>query len=70
MKPADDCQLMVRVCGRDVQDATTGVRSSSSVDDIVAWFLETAPDRCAYFVRHAYVTGADDPNHKLRWWVR
>ena len=39
---------------------------SSSVDDIAAWFLDTNYDGDAFFVRHAYFTGADDPYDKLR----
>ena len=42
------------------------VLRSSSVDDIAAWFLNTNFDGDAFFVRHAYFTGADDPYDKLR----
>jgi adenine-specific DNA-methyltransferase len=52
--------------GLDVYDPTTGVLRSSSVDDIAAWFLDTAYDGDAFFVRHAYFTGADDPYDRLR----
>ncbi len=30
------------------------------------WFLDTNYDGDAFFVRHAYVTGGDDPYDKLR----
>jgi adenine-specific DNA-methyltransferase len=42
------------------------VLRSSSVDDIAAWFLDTDYDGDAFFVRHAYFTGADDPYDRLR----
>jgi adenine-specific DNA-methyltransferase len=58
--------LEVEVRGLDVYDPTTGVVRSSSVDDIAAWFLDTRYDGEAFFVRHAYSTGADDPYDKLR----
>jgi len=58
--------LTVEVCGLDVYDPTTGQLRSSSVDDIAAWFLDTDYDGDAFFVRHAYFTGADDPYDRLR----
>ena len=59
-------KLTVEVRGLDVFDPTTGVLRSSSVGDIAAWFLDTNYDGDAFFVRHAYFTGADDPYDKLR----
>ena len=61
-----DGRLQAEVRGLDVYDPTTGELRSSSVDDIAAWFLDTAYDGDAFFVRHAYFTGADDPYDKLR----
>jgi adenine-specific DNA-methyltransferase len=58
--------IEVEVRGLDVYDPTTGDLRSSSVDDIAAWFLDTNYDGDAFFVRHAYFTGADDPYDKLR----
>ncbi len=66
VRPAGEGLLTVEVCGLDVYDPTTGVLRSSSVDDIAAWFLDTDYDGDAFFVRHAYFTGADDPYDKLR----
>ncbi len=66
VRPAGDGLLTVEVCGLDVYDPTTGQLRSSSVDDIAAWFLDTDYDSEAFFVRHAYFTGADDPYDKLR----
>jgi len=47
-----------QIRGLDVYDPTTGELRSSSVDDIAAWFLHTDYDGDAFFVRHAYFTGA------------
>ncbi len=58
--------LTVEVRGLDVYDPTTGQLRSSSTDDIAAWFLDTAYDGDAFFVRHAYFIGADEPYDKLR----
>jgi adenine-specific DNA-methyltransferase len=59
-------QLQVEIRGLDVYDPTAGALRSSSVDDIAAWFLDTAYDGDAFFVRHAYFAGAQDPYDKLR----
>jgi adenine-specific DNA-methyltransferase len=59
-------ELEVEIRGLDVYDPTTGELRASSVDDIAAWFLDTDYDGEAFFVRHAYFTGADDPYDKLR----
>ena len=40
--------------------------ASTSTDDIASWFIDTDYDGDAFFVRHAYFTGADDPYDKLR----
>ncbi len=61
-----DDRIEVEIRGLDVYDPTTGELRSSSVDDIAAWFLDTNYDGDAFFVRHAYFTGADDPYDKLR----
>ncbi|MGK2849826.1 MAG: site-specific DNA-methyltransferase [Candidatus Limnocylindrales bacterium] len=66
VRPAGEGMIEVEVRGLDVYDPTTGVLRSSSVDDIAAWFLDTNYDGDAFFVRHAYFTGADDPYDKLR----
>jgi len=66
VRGAGEGKIEVEVRGLDVYDPTTGVLRSSSVDDIAAWFLDTNYDGDAFFVRHAYFTGADDPYDKLR----
>jgi adenine-specific DNA-methyltransferase len=66
VRPVGDDKLEVEIHGLDVYDPTTGEVRSSSTDDIAAWFLDTNYDGDAFFVRHAYFTGADDPYDKLR----
>jgi adenine-specific DNA-methyltransferase len=66
IRPTDDGRLTLEIHGLDVYDPTTGAVRSSSVEDIAAWFLDTDYDGDAFFVRHAYFTGADDPYDKLR----
>jgi adenine-specific DNA-methyltransferase len=66
LKPTSDNQLTLEIRGLDVYDPTTGAVRSSSVDDIAAWFLDTDYNGEAFFVRHAYFTGAGDPYDRLR----
>ena len=66
LKQTSDNQLVLEIHGLDVYDPTTGAVRSSSVDEIAAWFLDTDYDGDAFFVRHAYFTGADDPYDRLR----
>jgi len=47
---------------RERYDPTTGVLRSSSVDDIAAWFLDTAYAGESFFVRHAYFTPFPRPS--------
>ncbi len=76
-----DGQLEVEVRGLDVYDPTTGqIRSSQKLDpttgqlvankesvaDIACWFLDTDYNEEAFFVRHAYFLGADEPYEKLK----
>jgi adenine-specific DNA-methyltransferase len=70
LRQTPDDQLVVEIRGLDVYDPTTGALRSSSVDDIAAWFLDTDYDGDAFFVRHAYFTGADDPYDRLRKAIR
>jgi adenine-specific DNA-methyltransferase len=61
-----DGMVTIEIRGLDVYDPTTGALRSSSVDDFAAWFLDTDYSGEAFFVRHAYFTGADDPYDSLR----
>ena len=38
----------------------------AGAEKVAAWFLDTDYDGDAFFVRHAYFTGADDPYDRLR----
>ena len=66
VRPTDDDRLTIEIKGLDLYDPTTGELRSSSVDDIACWFLDTAYDGEAFFVRQAYFIGADDPYERLR----
>jgi adenine-specific DNA-methyltransferase len=66
LRTAGEDHLVVEIRGLDVYDPTTGALRSSSVDDIAAWFLDSDYDGDAFFVRHAYFTGADNPYDRLR----
>ncbi len=50
----------------DVYDPTTGEIRSNSTDDIACWFIDTIYNGEAFFVRHAYFTGADQPYERLK----
>jgi adenine-specific DNA-methyltransferase len=58
--------IVVEIRGVDVYDPTTGEIRSSTTDDIACWFIDTNYDGEAFFVRHAYFTGADQPYERLR----
>ena len=59
-------QITVEINGVDVYDPTTGVIRSNSADGIACWFIDTDYNEEAFFVRHAYFTGADEPYDKLK----
>src|SRR6476469_7572215 len=61
-----DGKVTVEVKGVDICDPTTGQIRSSSTDDIACWFIDTNYNEEAFFVRHAYFTGANDPYDKLK----
>ncbi len=58
--------MVVEIKGVDVYDPTTGQIRSSSTDDIACWFIDTDYNGESFFVRHAYLTGADEPHDKLK----
>jgi adenine-specific DNA-methyltransferase len=66
IRPAGDGLLQVEIRGLDVFDPTTGELRSQDTRDIACWFIDTAYNDEAFFVRHAYFTGADDPYDKLK----
>lgn len=61
-----DGKISVEVKGVDVYDAIHGDIRSSSVDDIACWFIDTNYNEEAFFVTHAYFTGAEKPYDKLK----
>jgi adenine-specific DNA-methyltransferase len=50
----------------DVYDPTNGQVRSASTDDIACWFIDTDYNGESFFVRHAYLTGAEEPYDKLK----
>jgi adenine-specific DNA-methyltransferase len=60
-----DGQLQVEIRGVDIYDPNTGFIRSSGPDDIATWFIDTDYNGEAFFVRHAYFLGADQPYDKL-----
>ena len=61
-----DDTLVVRLLGVDVFDARQGLVRSNDPGEIACWFIDTDYDEEAFFVRHAYFTGADEPYKKLK----
>ena len=66
VRTSADGQLQVEIRGLDVYDPTTGEIRSEGTKDIACWFVDTAYNDEAFFVRHAYFTGDDDPYQRLR----
>ena len=61
-----DDMLVVKLLGVDVFDARQGLVRSNDPGEIACWFIDTDYDEEAFFVRHAYFTGADEPYRQLR----
>ncbi len=66
IRPVADGRLQAEIRGLDVYDPTTGEIRSQDTRDIACWFIDTAYNGEAFFVRHAYFTGGDDPYTRLR----
>jgi adenine-specific DNA-methyltransferase len=66
VRSAGDGEIEVEIRGLDVYDPTTGEIRSNSTEDIACWFIDTAYNREAFFVRHAYFCGGDEPYDKLK----
>jgi adenine-specific DNA-methyltransferase len=58
--------ITVKVLGIDVYDPTTGSIRTASTEDIACWFIDTDYSGDAFFVRHAYFTGNQDPYGRLK----
>lgn len=61
-----DGTIEVELKGLDIYDPTTGAIRSSTTDEIACWFIDTDYNGEAFFVRHAYFTGADKPYESLK----
>jgi adenine-specific DNA-methyltransferase len=66
VRSADQGQVQIEIRGLDVFDPSTGEIRSHGTADIACWFVDTAYNGEAFFVRHAYFTGAGDPYEKLK----
>ena len=62
----EDGTLSVNLLGVDVYDPVRGLIRSDTPEDIACWFIDTAYNGEAFFVRHAYFTGADEPYKQLQ----
>jgi len=63
---AKDSQVQVKVNGVDVFHPNTGEVRSDGADGIACWFIDTDYNEEAFFVRHAYFLGANDPYKSLK----
>ncbi|OWV39589.1 site-specific DNA-methyltransferase [Mameliella alba] len=59
-------RLRVRLLGVDIFRPATGEVSSSDLDEIACWFIDTDYDEQSFFVRHAYFPGAEIPYKQLK----
>lgn len=63
---AKDGQIQVKVKGVDVFHPSTGEVRSDSTEGIACWFIDTDYNEEAFFVRHAYFLGQNDPYSALK----
>lgn len=63
---ADNDQIQVKVNGVPVCHPQTGEVRSDGPDGIACWFIDTDYNEEAFFVRHAYFLGANDPYLSLK----
>ena len=61
-----DGTYSVKLLGVDVYDPKKGLTYSDTPEDIACWFIDTAYNGEAFFVRHAYFTGKGDPYKQLQ----
>lgn len=62
----DGDELRVVLRGVDVYDPNTGELRSNSTDQIALWMIDTNYNGEAFFVRHCYFTGGQDPYMRLK----
>ncbi len=63
---ADNDRIRIKVNGVDVFHPNTGEVRSDGPDGIACWFIDTDYNEEAFFVRHAYFLGANDPYKSLK----
>ncbi|HEU0169429.1 MAG TPA: DNA methyltransferase, partial [Chloroflexota bacterium] len=68
--PVAGGQVQVKVNGVDVFDPNEGKVRSDNADGIACWFIDTDYNEEAFFVRHAYFLGANDPYSALKTTLR
>ena len=61
-----DSTLSVKLLGVDVYDPVKGLLRSNTPEDIACWFIDTDYNGEAFFVRHAYFTGENEPYKQLQ----
>ncbi|MBA2322974.1 MAG: hypothetical protein H0V92_02770 [Pseudonocardiales bacterium] len=61
-----DGQITVEIFGVDVYNPTTGEIRSDTTDGIAMWMVDTDYNEEAFFVRHCYFTGGNDPYTRLK----
>ena len=64
--PAPDDHIQVKVNGVDIFHPSSGEVRSDNADGIACWFIDTDYNEEAFFVRHAYFLGANDPYKALK----
>ena len=62
----EDGTHSVKLLGVDVYDPKQGLTRSNTPEDIACWFIDTAYNGEAFFVRHAYFTGEGEPYKQLQ----
>ena len=62
----EDGAISVKLLGVDVYDPVKGLLRSETPEDIACWFIDTAYNGEAFFVRHAYFTGENEPYKQLQ----
>lgn len=63
---SEEGTLSVKLKGVDVYNPVTGLARSNTPEDIACWFIDTAYNGEAFFVRHAYFTGENEPYEQLQ----
>jgi adenine-specific DNA-methyltransferase len=58
--------FVVTINGVDVYDPTTGEVRSNDTGQIALWMIDTDYNDEAFFVRHCYFTGGNDPYKRLK----